>query len=274
MKDTSVTVLHRHDGTCVLQWKNGKWTACDHNQGRGYSSKEAVAKAAEIKARLQAGEKVESSVVKSMSRARQILDRMTESEHGTADVPPVEGARRLPKPVLRRRRPRQEGLPEQDTQEFHRGIRHELKTYNDLEIAKERAFQNLQQNPQHYAEIEQRLGQEQRLRDMARRKSNPPRLRTTQRLRLAGESLSERREPCPLKPAPKGPFRDKELEMGREEEREHTTSAEVADTIAKQHLGGKKGVPDYYSKLRKHVEPRAKAFLLALPPSSSAPSGA
>jgi hypothetical protein len=79
---------------------------------------------------------------------------------------------------------------------------------------------------------------------------------------------------CGLKPAPKGPFNKKELAAGAKEEREHTTSQALAQTIAKQHLAaqGPPSKQDYYRKLKKYVEPKAKAMLMALPASSSAPS--
>jgi len=75
---------------------------------------------------------------------------------------------------------------------------------------------------------------------------------------------------CGIKPTPKGHFRKKELALGTDEEGEHTTNKGLATTIAKQHLAK---TPDYYTRLRKFVEPRAKKLsMMALPPSSSAPS--
>jgi hypothetical protein len=83
-----------------------------------------------------------------------------------------------------------------------------------------------------------------------------------------------------LKPAPKGPFNKRQLAMGKKEEREHTTNPKVREIIAKHHLKpeGENPPPskqDYYTKLRRHVEPktRSKAMLMALAPSSSTPSG-
>jgi hypothetical protein len=80
---------------------------------------------------------------------------------------------------------------------------------------------------------------------------------------------------CQLKPVPKGKFNRKQLKMGTKEEREHTYDKKTAERIAKQHLASQ-GAPkdqDYYSRLKKYVEPKAKAMLLALPQSSSTPTG-
>jgi hypothetical protein len=89
-----------------------------------------------------------------------------------------------------------------------------------------------------------------------------------------GEAGTEDRK---LKPVPKGPFNKRQLKMGSKEEREHTTDAATAQRIAKQHLA-QQGAPEkqnYYSLLKKHIEPKmpkTKAFLMTLPSSSSAPS--
>jgi predicted Fe-S protein YdhL (DUF1289 family) len=50
-------------------------------------------------------------------------------------------------------------------------------------------------------------------------------------------------------------FDPKELEMGKKIELEHTDDSETAERIAKDHL---REVPDYYTKLKKYVEPQVK----------------
>jgi len=55
-------------------------------------------------------------------------------------------------------------------------------------------------------------------------------------------------------------FDPKELEMGKKVEMEHTDNPDEAEKIAKDHL---KEVPDYYTKLKKYVEP-SKSNELAL----------
>ncbi len=206
MRDTDVTIVHRADGTCVLQWKNGKWTACDHNQTRGYSPKEAVIKAREIKARLQAGEQLESSA----GRKKKTVESV---EQGAE-------ARALASALL-------------DEVSF------------DIE---EHTFKTLEQDPKRYRGS--RIAQ---------------RMRRASQDKLSLESI---------KPAPKGPFNKAELERGTEEEKEHTTDPQTARTIAKHHLKpqGPPREQNYYRKLKKYVEPKAKAILLALPKSSSTPS--
>lgn len=141
-----------------------------------------------------------------------------------------------------------------DAVDLRSAIRKEMQSDPslDLETAKERAWQRLQ------AERRQKAAS-------ALKRYHPVQF---------GEAYG-------LKPAPKGPFNKQQLRMGKEEEREHTTDPKIAEIIAKHHLkpAGKNTPPskqNYYSKLRKYVEPgrtRTKALLLAFAPSSSTPGG-
>jgi len=157
-----------------------------------------------------------------------------------------------------------------DTEMWRKGIRNELqRTGGDLEAAKEAAYQNLLADPQHY----ERHGH---VRQRAGLPEQPP-------TRRYGEAK------CPIKPPPKGELDPFEVAVGREVEKEHTTDPDTAEIIGKQHIGAPGG-SGYYTKKLKKIEPDEveaaiakvkrqplfkgkKLVMMALPPSTSTPSG-